>query len=33
MEAEYELNRAMFEEGNTPTEGIGNLSPVVNRLE
>jgi hypothetical protein len=31
MEAEAELNRAMFEEGNTPTEGIGNLSPVVNR--
>jgi hypothetical protein len=31
MEAEYELNRAMFEEGNTPTEGIGNLSPIANR--
>lgn len=32
-EAENELNRAMFEEGNTPTEGISHLSPIVNRLE
>jgi hypothetical protein len=30
-EVEEELNRAALEEGNTPTEGIGNLSPIVNR--
>ena len=31
LEGEEELNRAMLEGGNTPTEGIGNLSPIVNR--
>jgi hypothetical protein len=29
MEAEDELNRAVFEHNSTPTEGISRLSPIV----